>query len=289
VATFEAKMMPGQEPYTAAEQEQLAQLVSDAAAGDPGEANEPLNPCWCNGYASFVLGEAYIERQGNIVHEVAIEGCAYATPDSYHCPTCDELPHWAAVEEVAKDGCHKSGGAPQLCKHCGVEYISHGVAGQPACHYRASVVEASRRYCPNAPKLDLTGYAPQGYYDPIELADGQIVDHDDPRPHPARRRPFDAFELYTVVELPDPHGGTFYETVVTPEGLASVRSEAVSVMFTLYGRRPFPEDWTEKTDTEGCGLTAISDFEDHEAALDLAHALALSGGVAVDDYSVPRT
>jgi hypothetical protein len=28
---------------------------------------------------------------------------------------------------------------------------------------------------------DPSGYAPQGYYDPIELPDGSIIDHDDPR------------------------------------------------------------------------------------------------------------
>ena len=35
------KMMPGQEPYTPAELTTLYGLVADAAAGDPGEANEP--------------------------------------------------------------------------------------------------------------------------------------------------------------------------------------------------------------------------------------------------------
>jgi len=34
------KMMPGQEPYASAEEEQLAQLVRDAAEGDPGEDAE---------------------------------------------------------------------------------------------------------------------------------------------------------------------------------------------------------------------------------------------------------
>ena len=34
------KMMPGQEPYTPNELATLYGLVSDAAAGDPGEANE---------------------------------------------------------------------------------------------------------------------------------------------------------------------------------------------------------------------------------------------------------
>lgn len=34
----------------------------------------------------------------------------------------------------------------------------------------------------NVPAPDLTGYAPQGYYDPEEIAPGEIVDHDDPRP-----------------------------------------------------------------------------------------------------------
>lgn len=35
------KMMPGQEPYTPAELTTLYGMVADAAAGDPGEANEP--------------------------------------------------------------------------------------------------------------------------------------------------------------------------------------------------------------------------------------------------------
>ncbi len=30
------------------------------------------------------------------------------------------------------------------------------------------------------------GYAPQGYYDPIEVAPGEIIDHDDPRPAAVR-------------------------------------------------------------------------------------------------------
>lgn len=38
------KMMPGQEPYSVEETAQLNLLVSDAAAGDPGEAAEPVCP-----------------------------------------------------------------------------------------------------------------------------------------------------------------------------------------------------------------------------------------------------
>lgn len=37
---FPARMMPGQDPYTEAELEQLYELVADAADGDPGEAGE---------------------------------------------------------------------------------------------------------------------------------------------------------------------------------------------------------------------------------------------------------
>jgi hypothetical protein len=33
---------------------------------------------------------------------------------------------------------------------------------------------------------DLSGYAPQGYYDPTQTRDGRIVDHDDPRPRIVR-------------------------------------------------------------------------------------------------------
>lgn len=43
--TDEPKMMPGQTPYTDAERATLYQAVADAAAGDPGEANEP-EPGW---------------------------------------------------------------------------------------------------------------------------------------------------------------------------------------------------------------------------------------------------
>lgn len=32
-----------------------------------------------------------------------------------------------------------------------------------------------------------TGYAPDGYYDPITAPDGSVVDHDDPRPWRAAR------------------------------------------------------------------------------------------------------
>lgn len=42
---FITRMMPGQTPYTPEEREQLARLVHDAAAGDPGEQEEPLPIC----------------------------------------------------------------------------------------------------------------------------------------------------------------------------------------------------------------------------------------------------
>lgn len=37
------KMMPGQEPYSEEEYKNLQGLVSDAADGDPGELDEPIN------------------------------------------------------------------------------------------------------------------------------------------------------------------------------------------------------------------------------------------------------
>lgn len=56
---------------------------------------------------------------------------------------------------------------------------------------------------------DLSGYAPAGYYDPVTLPNGDVVDYDDPRPHgtitlsfePAPAQPYGSFGPPTLRPL----------------------------------------------------------------------------------------
>lgn len=97
----------------------------------------------------------------------------------------------------------------------------------------------------------------------------------------SRRDPFEAFEIHTVAEFSYYNGGTGCETVDTPGELESVKDEAINIFYTVYGWRRHPDDGF----VDGSGLTAISDFDDLEAARDMAAALA-AGRVEVHDFSV---
>ena len=70
------RMMPGQEPYTDAEAKRLSALVDDAAAGDPGEQNEPYCP-----------GCDLHEAERVVLEPFTDEVCG----ETLRCPACGDL------------------------------------------------------------------------------------------------------------------------------------------------------------------------------------------------------
>lgn len=110
----------------------------------------------------------------------------------------------------------------------------------------------------------------------------RIIREPGPETRP-KARPFDFFEVHKVAEYADPKGGTFAETIDTPQGQEWADEEAVSQYFTVYGWRRWPDVDPLPLD-DGYGATAISDHVEEQDALDMVEALS-AGLVPVEVMS----